>query len=408
MASRDAIARFARRILVGAAVATTIMISTTQHCAAQEEKPTLQELMLDKDPLLKELFAKSPEDDVKGLAAKIKAEEITVKHRIKAIRYLATVDCVAYPEAKAMLVKMLHKDKWEPVRYEAAKALRIMLATGACSEKREGSNYSKWLWAFRRNNRRTPAGAEKRRYDYCPGCCDKDTLNALVKTAYEMNDKASCFEPSLRVREMAVEAIKSCGIKCNCGPYYAADGVEEMGPPPADSGSGGEVQPPPSGGGEVQPPPAPPEATPGIDAASRSGIPTSTVSMRRTQTLSVAADPLKTPVPCLKGYCVVNLVAGRRVAARSGITSLYKGRIYHFADVSAKQQFDREPEKFALAYGGFDPVHYVRTQGLADGTLLCEFRGKLYSFASQANWQEFLKTPERYLTTDQLMPSTGN
>ena len=164
--SREAIRRrLFCGLICGFMVATQGVLPSVSQ--AQDKVP-LKELLLNRDPLLRKLFAKSPDDDVKGLAAKIKADEITVKHRIKAIRYLATVDCVAYPEAKEMLVKMLHKDKWEPVRYEAAQALKIMLAAGKCSEQRDPERFGGWLSAWKKNNRRASKTSYQSRQDYCP------------------------------------------------------------------------------------------------------------------------------------------------------------------------------------------------------------------------------------------------
>ncbi|MGV2335706.1 MAG UNVERIFIED_CONTAM: hypothetical protein LVR18_16850 [Planctomycetaceae bacterium] len=77
---------------------------------------------------------------------------------------------------------------------------------------------------------------------HCTNCCDAETMQTLAKTAYEIKSNGCCYEPSLRVRKMAVEAIAVCGIPCNFGPYQA----EEIAPAPA-----GEVKPIP----EETPPP---------------------------------------------------------------------------------------------------------------------------------------------------------
>ena len=95
-----------------------------------QEVPLKQQLR-GRHRLLRRVFVNAGDNDVKGLAATIKADEITVRHRIKAVRYLATVDSGSYPEAKQMLIDTLHNDKWEEVRFEAAKALRLMLAGNA-------------------------------------------------------------------------------------------------------------------------------------------------------------------------------------------------------------------------------------------------------------------------------------
>lgn len=410
MARTEAFKRFVRQVLVGSAVATLVTGVATPPTQAQDAPVPLKELLINKDPLLREIFAKAPVDDVKGLAAKIKAEEITVRHRIRAVRYLATVDCVAYPEAKEMLVKMLHEDKWEPVRYEAAKALKTMFGTGVCAEKKRPERFGDWLTAWRRNNRRT-SGKGERRYDYCPGCCDKDTLNALVKTAYEMNKRGNCFEPSLRVREMAVEAIKACGIPCKCGPYYGeGSDQEEMGPPPIEIATPEdpvEVKPKkkdePT---EVKPKKPSQDATDVPPSASRTPgkTPFRTAAFRnsagqsrsRNDNVSNTAST-NAPLPSLNGLCIVELAANRRVKANSQFRTVYRGRCYYFSSGDAKARFDAAPTKYAVAYGGYDPVHYAKSKSLLDGRMLCEYRGQLYCFATKANWETFQKDPQRYV-----------
>ncbi|MFK7818580.1 MAG: hypothetical protein AB8G99_07670 [Planctomycetaceae bacterium] len=402
---KEAICKVVSRMFV----CTTLVVACTgspSEVIAQDPPTPLKELLLNKDPLLRKIFAKSPDDDVKGLAASIKADEITVKQRIKAVKYLATVDCVAYPEAKAMLVKMLHKDKWEPVRYEAAEALRIMLATGARSEKQDPERFDGWMSRWRRNHRRSRGEDYQKRYDYCPGCCDKDTLNALVKTAYEMNDRASCFEPSLRVRQKAVEAIRSCGVPCNAGPYYGeGSDLEEPGPPPLDveEKKKGEVPPPSQvDPGEVRPPSDEGEVTPPTDGepdgplldigtANRNRVPASRVSLRAT-----TRRPETTVIPSLNGYCVVSLMHGQKKPAYADFQSAYRGRLYHFSSLDAKVRFDRTPATYAVAYGGFDPVQFVKSRQMLEGRFLAEYQQHLYCFASHENWQEFLRSPSRF------------
>ncbi len=113
--------------------------------------------------LLKEPFAGAPIDGVKGLASKIKAGQVDAKNRVEAIKFLGTVDCAAYPDAQLMLIDSLKNDPSEIVRLEAAKAIKEQFGCG----KDEG------LAAIFTTRR------EKRRYDYCRGCCGEDALNAL-------------------------------------------------------------------------------------------------------------------------------------------------------------------------------------------------------------------------------------
>lgn len=65
------------------------------------------------------------------VAAKIKADEAQVKAKVAAIKYLATVDCERYPEARDALLASLRKDPSECVRLAAA----VALGTGCCCNR---------------------------------------------------------------------------------------------------------------------------------------------------------------------------------------------------------------------------------------------------------------------------------
>ena len=58
-----------------------------------------------------------------GAAAKAKLDRAGAEERIKAIKYLATLDCHYWPEAEEALIGALRADRNECVRYEAATAL---------------------------------------------------------------------------------------------------------------------------------------------------------------------------------------------------------------------------------------------------------------------------------------------
>ena len=75
------------------------------------------------DKLLRSPFRDAPEEDPKGLASKLRARELDIPNRIEAIRYLKTFHCTKFPEARDMLVDVMLNDRWEPVRFEAARAL---------------------------------------------------------------------------------------------------------------------------------------------------------------------------------------------------------------------------------------------------------------------------------------------
>ncbi|MCA9064312.1 MAG: hypothetical protein KDA96_14680, partial [Planctomycetaceae bacterium] len=91
------------------------------------------------DPLLRapSHMKKLPDDggDAAGVAAMIRARELDIPNRKRAIKYLGKLDCGQFPEAKKALLGMLdpQKEQWEEVRYEAAKNLRSMMERSACA-----------------------------------------------------------------------------------------------------------------------------------------------------------------------------------------------------------------------------------------------------------------------------------
>ncbi len=135
-------------------------------------------------------LAVSPEEAV---AAKIKADEATVKQRIAALRYLATVDCHYYPEAGDAIIDALRKDRNECVRYEAALAL-----TRGC-------------------------------------CCNKKTLAALILAVNGQDTDGNPSETSPRVKNMALNALNLCMGHVS---YFAAE------PTPPELPPEPELQPP--------------------------------------------------------------------------------------------------------------------------------------------------------------------
>ena len=100
-------------------------------------RPVSQKMEIAHTPeLLQPEFAGAPIDSPKGLAAAIKALEVDVPNRVSAARYLGTLDCVQFPEAKQQLIAMATEDPFEEVRYAAVMSLRVMLARGADNPKR--------------------------------------------------------------------------------------------------------------------------------------------------------------------------------------------------------------------------------------------------------------------------------
>lgn len=303
-----------------------------------------------KDPLLKKAFHQQDEKEPKGLAAKIRARELDVPNRIRAIRYLSELDCGQFPEARDVLLEQLNpeKERWPEVRLAAAEGLRDMLGRN-CKATRNSKDKS-----------------GKSTLSYGPSCCSAETLQTLARTAYEMKPNGGCYEPSLEVRRMAVEAIRVCGIPCHYSPYV---GKPEVGPEPQEEAGQSEAAP-----GEPTPP-------------------------KKTEEPAVKPTPevSASVIPRLSEICIVALKNHEYRRADPAFSREHKGRIYHFSSAEAQAQFDAEPEKFAVAFGGCDPVAYVRSGAIEDGRFLINHEGRSYMFSSAENAKTFKSAPERYL-----------
>ena len=361
-----------------------------------------------KDPLLKKPFHMSPEGEVKGLSSKIRARELDVPNRKRAIRYLKDLDCTQFPESKEMLLSLLdpEAEKWEEVRYEAAKGLRDMLARHSCnpdadkngkngkvpkdkSPNSQSGNCEDSLWqqcchstATAKNRLRGERTKPQEPSCHCTNCCDADTLSKLAKTAYEMQENGCCYEPSQRVREMAVEAIKACGVPCSYKPYYG-EFDEEPGPPAWDEAGGN-----PNRDGEDAPPERKEE---GLDPSPSDN------SEKSVPAPGPAVTNVVTPISRLTNLCIVSLAQGQQVKPNPQISATHRGRIYYFATEGTKQAFVENPERYAVAFGGCDPVQFVRTQQAVEGRFLAEHAGHFFMFASRENHEAFMADPGRYL-----------
>jgi YHS domain-containing protein len=384
-----------------------------------QEVPLKQQLR-GRHRLLRRVFVNAGDNDVKGLAATIKADEITVRHRIKAVRYLATVDSGSYPEAKQMLIDTLHNDKWEEVRFEAAKALRLMLAGNASGAERTPRLFRMWLRRWRRHTRRRFRTSIRGRRDFYKNSCDPITLRGLVKTAYELDADGHAFEPSLRVRQAAVNAIRDSGVACDVGPYIA--GAAPSAFPVQTDSPAYEVLPLDPEFGQLQEldaaafdvaSEAAPAAMPIVNsdwetqvnddfAVARSAADSGTEPVVAptirpvSQSVDNTGSPVTTTARCLQGFCIVGLRHEKEIPARPEFNTVYQERLYQFSSAEALAEFDTDPEQYALAYGGFDPVVYASSQEMAEGTILCMFDGFFYSFASEENWEEFQSQPDLY------------
>lgn len=104
----------------------------------------------------------------------------------------------------------------------------------------------------------------------------------------------------------------------------------------------------------------------------------------------------------LKGYCPVSLKERRFEKANPALTSTFEERTYQFSSAAAKAAFDQNPEAYAPAYGGVDPVEWLEHQRLVEGQFLREYDGRFYLFASKENWEIFKSQPARFVLTSEL------
>ncbi|MCA9050780.1 MAG: hypothetical protein KDA89_18705 [Planctomycetaceae bacterium] len=213
---------------------------------------------------------------------------------------------------------------------------------------------------------------------HCACCCDANVLNALAKIAYEIKENGCPYEPSRRVREAAVEAIKASGIPCCYEPYKVG---EEQGPPAYIPAREAQQQQKTDDGGEFVPP-TPKELQP---TPSEGG-----------PVLSVPPMTKAEPISRLSNICLVSLRHGERAAPSPRFSSTYRGRVYYFASADAKREFDSDPEANSVAFGGCDPVHYVENRQVLEGRFLVLHEDRFYMFATPENYETFKQNAARY------------
>ncbi|WP_145032099.1 eL24 family ribosomal protein [Caulifigura coniformis] len=407
-------------------------IPQTPEFASPDIKPTFCDWLLARpvalakklnrtDPLQRPPFAGAPTDSLKGMAAGIRAVQLDAPNRVAAAAYLGTVDCATYPQAQEMLIAVMNEDPQEEVRYEAVMALRMMLTRGcanldtececeSCENKKEiaaaSEKHSKEHQRALIKDAKGPAKAEARdakrknevqekRYDCCRGCCNAKVLNALAKVAYE-KDGACCFvEPSERVREAAKEGLCLC---CTV-PGWTMHSPE---PPvaPADEPEKTPGETPAPDDKEVKPPQleeSVPKLTPPPEGSAEGPV-TQTMATKS----SMSGTPLRPAIPGLKGYCVMELRDRKFVAAKPEFSSTFDGRTYYFSSKEKKAAFDAEPERFGLAYRGYDPVVWQTKREMVDGQFLREYQGQFYLFAAKENWDKFKAAPQKFVLRDRV------
>jgi len=158
-------------------------------------------------------------------------------------------------------------------------------------------------------------------------------------------------------------------------------------------------------------PPAPAEARPRGAASSRSAARSQSKPpvwrSRRGRTQPSAARPVDYKQPAgiapvgLDGYCPVELVRHEQwVEGNAHLAVEYEGRTYLMSGPLQHRLFQADPERYAPALSGCDPVLVAtgagRHAGRADACVM--YQGRLFMFSSQATLVQFRQNPKRFTT----------
>ena len=386
----------------------------------------------EKDRLLKLPYYMAEETTPKGLASKIRARELDVPNRIRAIEYLASLDCAQFPEAKEMLIIALQNDQWERVRFAAAKGLREMIERNACGNGNGNGNGnghgncrecerqgSMGAWAKAKSycmgaidrakgsgkhgssgtSKKAERAAEAAEECRCRNCCDEETLNTLSEIAYGMDERGCHNEPSKRVRDMVIEAINVCGIECRYVPH-----VPTVIPVPVTPPIDPETQVP-----MLESIDATDGIEDGVPSEQLPPPPAESAQLPPLPKVTSRSEPVPpTPIDHLNKICIVSWRDGTRVKPNPEVTSVYKGRIYQFADENCKARFDASPEEFAVVFGGCDPVEFVKSREAVVGRYLVDHEGRFYMFATMENLDEFNAHPDAYTLSTPIVRASAS
>jgi YHS domain-containing protein len=118
-----------------------------------------------------------------------------------------------------------------------------------------------------------------------------------------------------------------------------------------------------------------------------------------------APDPRQLPQGAMPlgfdGYCPVSMRNSnltKWVPGNPQYGVQHRGRTYWFAGPQEKEQFWADPDKYAPALSGLDPVLFVERHQQVPGSRehSIDYNNMFYMFASEASLQQFSANPERY------------
>jgi len=116
----------------------------------------------------------------------------------------------------------------------------------------------------------------------------------------------------------------------------------------------------------------------------------------------------------LEGYCPVTLVdRGTWTEGRAQWGARHRGRTYLFAGSAEQQAFLADPDRYAPALSGDDPVLALDRNSCTPGQRRygVTYRSRMYLFASPETRQAFTADPDRYAArialAERMPPATG-
>jgi protein disulfide-isomerase len=102
----------------------------------------------------------------------------------------------------------------------------------------------------------------------------------------------------------------------------------------------------------------------------------------------------------MDGYCPVSVMDENRwVAGDRQWGAQHRGRTYLFRDAAAQQRFLANPERYAPALAGFDPVLVTELGQYLPGKREhgVRYNDRMYLFGSEEALQKFSQTPDAYV-----------
>ncbi len=118
------------------------------------------------------------------------------------------------------------------------------------------------------------------------------------------------------------------------------------------------------------------------------------------QVKRVSEEEIETAdAPLLNGYSPVAITQDRLwEKGNAELAVMYKGQVYHLADEEQLQHFESDPERYAPAMLGYDPVALSSNNQQVGGDIRfgAFFRSRLYLLSSEANRRQFIENPAWY------------